>query len=499
MIPDSVGADPMETEIEICQSANVAARVIKELNLDKNPGAQGMTPTSRYQGLLGQISVNNILKSNVLSIRAVSISPKSAADLANAWAKCFIEAELDLAHEAASARGDFLQDQVDKMKNKLASPELRLSDESKSDQAIYDQLLSNLREARLAESNQNLGAVVVDPALPPDGPFIPQKRKILKMALFLGLFVGLQLALLLELLADRVRGPDKLTRVSGLTNLALIADFHSYVPSSVVSGNITGVKSLINNPVFATSEYLESFRVFRTNLTYLQTDRPIEAISILSPGRGEGKTLANANLALSLAQIGKKVLLVDADLLKPGLGPLFGVEPKSGGGLPAALAGQGPWKSMVVSSGMEHLDLLPNQVVVPNATELLSGESMKRFTEEAKKAYDYVVFDGAPILNLTDSLVLASLMDGVILLARWGQTRFREVGKSVEELASVKARMVGTVLNAVGREKGLVGKILPNSFARKGSSPWPKTAGVPLKKGFPPFQWILGLVNWFLP
>ena len=124
---------------------------------------------------------------------------------------------------------------------------------------------------------------------------------------------------------------------------------------------------------------------------------------------------------------------------------------------------------------------------------------MKRFTEEAKKAYDYVVFDGAPILNLTDSLVLASLMDGVILLARWGQTRFREVGKSVEELASVKARMVGTVLNAVGREKGLVGKILPNSFARKSSSPWPKTAGVPLKKGFPPFQWILGLVNWFLP
>ncbi len=177
--------------------------------------------------------------------------------------------------------------------------------------------------------------------------------------------------------------------------------------------------------------------------------KPVKTVSVLSPGRGAGTSLVNANLALSLAQVGKKVLLVDADLRQPGVADLFGVEPKSGMGLPAALAGQGSWKTMVVASGEPNLDLLPNRTIVPNATELLSGEPMKRFIEEAKKSYDMVVFDGAPVLQLTDSLILAALMDGVLLLARWGSTRSGEVAKAVMELASVQAQVVGTILNGV--------------------------------------------------
>ncbi len=264
MMSYSMGGEGIESDIEICQSENVAFRVIKEMGLDQKPGFKGDTPKTMCKEVLGMISVNNILKSDVLSIRAETINPGFAADLANAWAKCFIEAELDLAHQAASARGDFLQAQAEKMREKLASPELRLSDESKSDQAIYDQLLSNLREARLAESNQTMGVVVVDKALPSDGPVKPQKKKIMEISLFLGMFIGFQLSLLLEWLGDRIRSLDKLRKVTGLPNYAVISDFNGEFPNPSSAGNLTGVKSLIHNPVFANSGYLEGFRVLRT-------------------------------------------------------------------------------------------------------------------------------------------------------------------------------------------------------------------------------------------
>jgi capsular exopolysaccharide synthesis family protein len=405
---------------------------------------------------------------------------------------------LDLAHQAASARGDFLEQQVKKMSQKLADPGLRLSDESKTDQAIYDQLLSNLRESRMAESNQSLGVVVVDAALPESSPVKPQKSKILEVGLFLGLFVGFQLALLLNWLGDRVSRLEKLNIVTGLPNYTVIPDFRQYLPASS-RDNVIGAKSLIQDPAFAGTDYLEGFRLLRTNLSYAQTEKTIETVSILSPVRGEGKTLTNANLALSMAQVGKKVLLVDADLRKPGLGSLFGIEPKGGLGLPAALAGQGPWKSMVVSSGIEHLDLLPNRTVVPNATELLSGEVMKRFIEEAKKAYDFVVFDGAPILHLTDSLILATLVDGVVLLARNGSTRSKELAEAVVELASVKARVVGTILNAVKPEKGIVGHLLLNAPKMNVTPPTVEAEGKRPEKMFLPFQWVLGFFKWLLP
>jgi capsular exopolysaccharide synthesis family protein len=488
MMNYSMGGEGIESDIEICQSENVAFRVIKEMGLDQMPGFKGATPKSMCKGVLGMISVSNILKSDVLSIRAETTNPGFAADLANAWAKCFIEAELDLAHEAASARGDFLQAQAEKMREKLASPELRLSDESKSDQVIYDQLLSNLREARLAESNQTMGVVVVDKALPSDGPVKPQKKKIMEMFFFLGLFVGFQFSLLLDWLGDRLRALDKLKRVSGLPNYGVIPDFNREFPNSPSSGNLKGVKSLILNPAFANSDYMEGFRVLRTSLNYAQTGKPVETVAVLSPSRGEGTSLINANLALSLAQVGKKVLLVDADLRQPGVADLFGAEPKSGMGLPAVLAGLGPWKSMVMASGAENLDLLPNRTIVPNATELLSGEPMKRFIEETKKAYDIVVFDGAPVLQLTDSLILAALLDGVMLLARWGKTRSSDVAKAVEELASVKAQAVGTILN--GTKDGSNQEFNIHHFLKQGSG-WQKWASF--------FEQRLKFFKWFLP
>jgi len=489
----TLGGDQIETDIEICQSENVATRVIQAMALDKKPGFQGATPTAMAQRLLGMVSVSNVLKSDLLTIRAEAPDPQFAADLANAWAQGFIESELDMAHQAAAARVEFLEGEARKMKEKLSDPAFRISDESKAYEDIYQKLLDNLGGTRLAENNQNLGVVVVDRALPPDSPVKPRKRKIMELALLLGLFLGFQCALLVDRLTDRVRGLDKLNRASGLPNCALLPDFHLGLSAP------GGVKGLIQEPVFQDSEYLEGFRILRANLHYARTGKPLEAVCVLAPGRGQGASLVNANLALSMALVGKKVLLVDADLRQPSLGALFGVESKEGMGLQAALGGRGTWKSMVVASGTANLDLLPNATAAPNATELLSGEAMRRFVEEARKSYDFVVFDGAPVLGLTDSLVLATLMDGVVLLARWGMTRSGEVAKSVEELATVQAKLLGTVLNAVGAEKGILRLVQPNLQGEWSAAvSWEKGTS-PSQKGTALAQRFWGFFKWLVP
>ncbi|HXL72927.1 MAG TPA: CpsD/CapB family tyrosine-protein kinase, partial [bacterium] len=317
----------------------------------------------------------------------------------------------------------------------------------------------------------------------------------MEVALFLGLLIGYQLALLLDRILDKIRTLDRLKRITGLANYAMVPDFRMELPDSS-SGNVTGLRSLIQDPAFEYSSYRESFRVLRTNLSYAPVDKPLVTVSVLSPGHAEGKTLINANLALSLAQVGKKVLLVDADLRKPALGPLFGIQVPENKGLPAALSGHGTWKSMVVSSGIGNLDLLPNRMVLPNTTELLSGESMKRFVAEAKNAYDYVVFDGASLLQMTDSLVLASLLDGVVLLARWNKTRSAEVGKAMEELRSVNAQVLGTLLNYADLKKGYFSA---GSLSEYGHKTLAEKRGAGWKKSFPLIKKGLGIFKWFLP
>jgi len=195
----------------------------------------------------------------------------------------------------------------------------------------------------------------------------------------------------------------------------------------------------------------------RTNLTLSQADKPLKVLAVLSPGAEEGKTLVNANLAISLAQNGKKVLLVDADFRKSSVRKMFGVANGKESGLPLALTGQQDWQSMIQPSGVEGLDLLPNMMTPPNPAELLGSESLKRLIGEFRNAYDYVIFDGAPILPVTDSVVLATQLDGVVLMARWNKTHSGDLAKALEHLRAVGTNVVGTLLNCVNTKAGYYG------------------------------------------
>jgi receptor protein-tyrosine kinase len=150
------------------------------------------------------------------------------------------------------------------------------------------------------------------------------------------------------------------------------------------------------------------------------------------------------------------VLLVDADLRKPALHLLFETEITKNVGLPLLLTGKMNLEKMLVSSSFENLWLLPNNVIPPNPAELLGSESMKKVIDEMKRGFDYVVFDGAPILPVTDSVLLSTSLDGVLFLARFNQTRRAEVRQAFKRLDAVKAPLLGTVLNGVDVRKGLL-------------------------------------------
>ena len=455
-----IGSDPVQTYVEICRSSNVAQRAVSILKLAALKENAGKSDIEIGKGLLDQITVTNVLKSNIISINAKSGEPKQAAALANAWADSFIAANLDLSHKGAESKRAFLEDQAKSIRERLNNPALRLNEESKADEIMYGELLEKLQEAKLAEDVDDTGIVVVDQATQPRLPVSPKKFRSLALGILLGFFAGLQLAFLLDRLRDRIKHEKVLQQVTGLPNYAVIPDFREDYPASLNPPDPKerfSPKALIQNPVFSHAYYRESFKVLRTNLTLALADKPLQAFMILSPGPEEGKTLVNANLAISLAEAGKKTLLVDADLRKSSVRKIFGLENRFDTGLPLALTGQKPWNQMTRPSGVEHLDLLPNTVTHPNPAELLGSASMRKLIEEMKDEYDYIVFDAPPVLPVTDAVVLSTLLDAVVLMVRFNATRSSDASRAMDHLKRVGTKVVGTIINCVSMKKNLYG------------------------------------------
>jgi protein-tyrosine kinase len=194
------------------------------------------------------------------------------------------------------------------------------------------------------------------------------------------------------------------------------------------------------------SKISEQFRTLRTNISFLGGGDDLSTVMMVtSPGTGEGRTTTVVNLSIVLAQQGKKVLLIDADLRKPTIHNLF--DQSKNIGLSNVLSYMNKLDEAICHSGYYHLDLLPSGQVPPNPTELLSSEKMKEIVEIVGRDYDAVLFDTPPLLNYADSLLLADLCKGVILVIKSGQTSKESAAKAKELLANTNARLLGATLN----------------------------------------------------
>jgi capsular exopolysaccharide synthesis family protein len=200
----------------------------------------------------------------------------------------------------------------------------------------------------------------------------------------------------------------------------------------------------------------EAYRTLRTNLEFFSLDEPIRTLVVTSPGAEEGKSTVLANLAVTLAQGGKQVILLDCDLRRPAQHALFGLDNTSG--LTTMMLDEAAQSDPPLrQTSVDGLRVLPAGPPPPNPAELLGSRRMKETVAALLEQADVLLFDAPPVLAVTDALVLAVQTDGVLLVVKAGGTRREHVQRAKERLERVNARIVGAVLNNAPTDQALQG------------------------------------------
>lgn len=315
-----------------------------------------------------------------------------------------------------------------------------LQREVQAQSEIYNLLLKRLYEAGVTEQVRMGNASVIDAAEVPTVPINPKKAQKTMVGLLVGLGAGLGIAFGLNVLDTSVHTPDDIEQGIGLPFLGAISKFQ--FPRDASGGEELIVQTRPN------SAAAEAFRNVRTSVVLLRSDLAKRALLITSVGPEEGKTLVVANLAVALALAGRRVLAVDADMRRPRLGKIFGMT----GVVPGLVQvlGEGlPLEDAVRPTSIERLSLLICPTSPSNPSELLDSERLATLIASAKEQYDFVLFDSPPLMAVTDPLILAPRLDGVILVVKGGGPPRELLLRAANILADVNATLLGGVLNLV--------------------------------------------------
>lgn len=355
-------------------------------------------------------------------------------------------------------REGMLRDALNKQKqeaNKLNESAIEyslLKRDVETNRQLYEGLLEKLKEAGVTAGLRSNNFRIVDAARVPMAPAEPNVPRNLAFAFVLGLSSGVGLAFLLENLDNTVRTPEQAQVISMLPSLGMIPRGSRNAPE--ISGTkglaVTSSKEAVELVTQSRpqSQMAESYRALRTSLLLSSLGAPPKVILITSALPQEGKTTTSINTSIVLGQKGVRVLLIDADLRRPGVHKTLGMGPRSG--LSNVLTGSASLQQAIARSTLvPNLSVLPAGTPPPNPAELLASANMKDALNELREQYDHIIIDTPPTLSVTDAVVLATRADAVVLVIRSGQTTKGALRRARDILTQVNARVTGVLLNAV--------------------------------------------------
>jgi capsular exopolysaccharide synthesis family protein len=352
----------------------------------------------------------------------------------------------------------------------------RLERYVKINMEVYTLLEKKYQESLIKEAEKIEEVKVVKPALEPAIPINPPKTKeTTVVGILIGLILGIVFAFIIETFDTSIAAIEEVEELLGVHVLGVIPhvsiqeikatlkEKHSGdIDEEIANRNARLVTHFAPKTVLA-----ESFRALRTNLNFTSLENDIKTAVFTSSSLGEGKTSVAVNLAITMAQSGNKVLLVDGDLRKPIISRIFGLDQAPG--LTDFILGNYEWRKVVrtitdvmmgkmsmddimKTPGIDNLSIITSGTISPNPAELVHSKSISEFIKDARSAYDMLLIDSPPVLAATDAAILGSRVDGVVLVYQVGKISRGALKRAKAQLDNVRANVIGIVLNGLKAE-----------------------------------------------
>lgn len=445
-----------QTYAKLAQLQPVLQAVVESLSL-----------SDTWQELQERVTVRPIRDTQLLEIAVEAPSPEEARLTADEVANQLIlrsptamqNQEKEENQRFGRQRLESLQAKIEAGQDRLAELETAMTGSLSAEKVQELQAEINELEKLIADWENNYTQLlifvegdkspnylaVVEPAQAMLEPVRPRVLLNTVLAGVVGLMLALGVVFLVEHLDDSLKSTSDLNQVLGLTTLGTI---------SQIEGKNYHDRLITTKDPF--SPATEAYRIIRSNIQFMSVDRPTSTLLVTSAVPGEGKSVTAANLSVVLAQAGLKTILVDADLRRPVQHQMFQVSPNLMllGGLtellctPAAEAG-----NFLRKTGVENLSLLTSGALPPNPAELLGSQRMVQVLADLNELADVVILDSPPATVVTDTAVLSTKVDGVVLVVKASQTRLGLVNQAVMNLNQAGARLLGGILNQVSRRK----------------------------------------------
>ena len=430
-----------QTYAELLTKSPVLQGVIDRLGL-------GISPSVIKQ----RVTTKLVESTTLIEINVTDSNPEQAAEIANTIVTIFAEQNQAAQASRYASSKQSLEEQLATLEQQIQETSDSLTalgtnpnpDEAQRNRLeidlsqyrnTYSSLLQSYEEIRLAEAQSTSNVVQVEPAVAPKKPIGPKVLNNTLLAVAAGIIIAGAIAILIETLDDTLRDPEDVSRLLGLPVLGIIARHET-------NGDSPVTVTIPRGPV------AEAFRALRTNVQFASVDKPLHSLLVTSPSPSDGKSTVAVNLAMTIAQNERKVVLLDADLRRPkihkylklsnrhGMSDLF-VQPQ------VSLQGS------IQSSSQENLVIMTSGPLPPNPSELLGSEKMAEILHQICLQADIVIIDTPPLLAVTDGTVLAPRADGVLLVIKPGVTKMAACRQAVDQLRRVGANLLGVVLNEV--------------------------------------------------